>query len=210
VNAALALTVGMARSWVVLYTLRLPQEIRASRRSEIDSDLWEQQWLASRRGDPVFGTAIEVLFRMLLGILDDFMWRLETGASIPAKGQITLNDTWPMRIGFVALMVPLLALIANGLGMMLGNGEFDNQQEQILWGLSFLVAPLVAAVGLWLCRTRPKLGLTLVVGGALSTALLMFWMAFITVPLAIVVIAFAIKRSGLAIWPFRPDTPRAA
>jgi len=209
VNAALTLTVGMARSWVTLYTLRLPLEIRESRRSEIDSDLWEQQWLAARRGDPALGTAIEVLSRMLLGIFDDLMWRLEVGASV-TKGQISVNDTWPMRIGFIALMVPLLLLVANGLGMMLGNGEFDNAQEQILWGLSFLVAPLVTAVGLWLCRTRPKLGLGLVVGGALSTALLMFWMAFITVPLAILVIAFAIKRSGLAIWPFRPGTPRAA
>ena len=208
-NAALTLTVGMARSWVTLYTLRLPLEIRESRRSEIDSDLWEQQWLAARRGDPALGTAIEVLSRMLLGIFDDLMWRLEVGASV-TKGQISVNDTWPMRIGFIALMVPLLLLVANGLGMMLGNGEFDNAQEQILWGLSFLVAPLVTAVGLWLCRTRPKLGLGLVVGGALSTALLMFWMAFITVPLAILVIAFAIKRSGLAIWPFRPGTPRAA
>jgi len=209
VNAALTLTVGMARSWVTLYTLRLPLEIRVSRRSEIDSDLWEQQWLASRRGDPALGTAIEVLCRMLLGIFDDLIWRLEAGVSV-TKGQISVNDTWPMRIGFIALMVPLLLLVANGLGMMLGNGEFDNAQEQILWGLSFLVAPLVTAVGLWLCRTRPKLGLGLVVGGALSTALLMFWMAFITVPLAILVIAFAIKRSGLAIWPFRPGTPRAA
>jgi len=199
----------MARSWVVLYTLRLPLEIRESRRSEIDSDLWEQQWLAARRGDPALGTAIEVLSRMLLGIFDDLIWRLEAGVSV-TKGQISVNDTWPMRIGFIALMVPLLLLVANGLGMMLGNGEFDNAQEQILWGLSFLVAPLVAAVGLWLCRTRPKLGLGLVVGGALSTALLMFWMAFITVPLAIVVIAFAIKRSGLAIWPFRPGTAGTA
>jgi hypothetical protein len=209
VNAALNLTVGMARSWVTLYTLRLPLEIRESRRSEIDSDLWEQQGLAARRSDPALGTAIEVLSRMLLGIFDDLIWRLEAGVSV-TKGQISVNDTWPMRIGFIALMVPLMLLVANGLGMMMGNGEFDNAQEQVLWGLSFLVAPLVAAVGLWLCRTRPKLGLGLVVGGALSTALLMFWMAFITVPLAIVVIAFAIKRSGLAIWPFRPGTPRAA
>ena len=208
-SGTLAVTVGMARSWVVLYTLRLPLEIRESRRSEIDSDLWEQQGLAASRGDPALGTAIEVLSRMLLGIFDDLIWRFEAGASV-TKGQISVNDTWPMRLGFIALMVPLLLLVVNGLGMMLGNGEFDNRQEQILWGLSFLVCPLVTAVGLWLCRTRPKLGLGLVVGGALSTALLMFWMAFITVPLAIVVIAFAIKRSGLAIWPFRPGTPRAA
>lgn len=39
-NTALALTVGVARSWVALYTVRLPIDIREARRSEIDSDLW--------------------------------------------------------------------------------------------------------------------------------------------------------------------------
>jgi len=210
VSGALAVTVGIARSWVALYTLRLPREIRESRRSEIDSDLWEQQWLAARRGDPALGTAIEVLSRMLLGIFDDLIWRLEAGVSV-TKGQISVNDTWPMRIGFIVVMLPLAFLIVNGVAIaFFGAGDFDNSTEHFLWGLSFLVAPLVAAVGLWLCRTRPKLGLGLVVGGALSTALLMFWMAFITVPLAIVVIAFAIKRSGLAIWPFRPGTAGTA
>ena len=209
-SGALAVTIGIARSWVALYTLRLPLEIRESRRSEIDSDLWEQGWLAAHRGDPALGTAIEVLSRMLLGIFDDLIWRLEAGVSV-TKGQISVNDTWPMRIGFIVVMLPLAFLIVNGVAIaFFGAGDFDNSTEHFLWGLSFLVAPLVAAVGLWLCRTRPKLGLGLVVGGTLSTALLMFWMAFITVPLAIVVIAFAIKRSGLAIWPFRPGTPRAA
>jgi len=210
VSGTLAVTVGMARSWVVLYTLRLPLEIRESRRSEIDSDLWEQQGLAASRGDPALGTAIEVLSRMLLGIFDDLIWRLEAGVSV-TKGQISVNDTWPMRIGFIVVMLPLAFLIVNGVAIaFFGAGDFDNSTEHFLWGLSFLVCPLVTAVGLWLCRTRPKLGLGLVVGGALSPALLMFWMAFITVPLAIVVIAFAIKRSGLAIWPFRPGTAGTA
>ncbi len=209
-NAMLSLATGLALGWVSVYTLGLPRELREGRRGEIDSDLWEQQWLASRRGDPAFGTAVVVLSRAVLGIFDDLMWRLQAGAPSRMKGQTSVNDTWPMRIGFVAVMLPLLFLVANGLGIMLGNGEFDNRQEQIIWGFSFLVCPLVSAIGLWLCRTRPKLGLGLVVGGALSTALLMFWMAFITVPLAMVVIAFAIKRSGLAIWPFRPGTAGTA
>jgi hypothetical protein len=38
----------------------------------------------------------------------------------------------------------------------------------------------------------------------------MFWMAFITVPIGILVILFAIKRSGLQIWPFRAGPPATA
>ena len=208
-NAALALTVGMARCWVALYTLRLPLEIRESRRSEIDSDLWEQQWLASRRGDPALGTAIEVLVRMTLGILDDLVWRLEAGART-TKGTTTVNDTLPMRIGFIIAMVLLALLSVAGISFLLGNGDFDNSVEHWVWRGFFVALPVVGALGLWLCATRPRLGMGLVLLGVGASAFLMPWMAFVTVPLGIVIIAFAIKRSGLAIWPFRPGTPRAA
>src|SRR5436309_15195150 len=84
-NAALALSVGMARSWVALYTRGLASEVRDARRSEIDSDLWEQQCLAAPLGDPAFGTAIEVVTRMLHGIISDITWRAQAGAPTRAE-----------------------------------------------------------------------------------------------------------------------------
>jgi ABC-type multidrug transport system permease subunit len=203
VNAALALTVGVARSWVALYTTRLPLEIREARRSEIDSDLWEQQWLAARRGDPAFGTAIEVLTRILLGILADIAWRIEAGAT-QSERRTTVNQSILTRIAFIAASLGLLALVANGIGMMLGAGEFDNQREQLIWGFSFFFLPAVSLVGLWLCASKPRLGLAMVIAGAVPAALLMYWMIFITLPIAVVIILIAIKRSGINVWPFRP------
>jgi len=194
-STLLALSVGFARSWVAVYTLGLPAEARGSRRAEIDCDLWEQQWLASRRGDPVFGTAIEVLTRMLLGVISDITWRLETGAS-STKGKTPVNNTLPMRIGFLAAMLPLAILAVMGASFMLGNGDWDNTTEHWIWRSFFVVCPIIGGFGLWLCATRPAPGMVLVLAGVASSAFLMPWMAIVTVPIGLVIIAFAIKRSG--------------
>lgn len=108
-----------------------------------------------------------------------------------------MNDKLPMRIGLVAVSLPLLFLVLNGIGVaFFGSGDFDNSTEHVAWGLMFLVCPLVALAGLWLCRAHPRLGFSMVVIGALAGALIMFWMAFITVPVALAVIAFAAFRAG--------------
>jgi hypothetical protein len=116
VTTALALTVGMARSWVALYTLRLPPEIREGRRCEIDSDLWEQQWLAARQGDPALGTAIEVLARMLLGVISDITWRAQAGSPARADRGMKMSESWPMSAVLVTVGVVLaLFLIFSGI-----------------------------------------------------------------------------------------------
>jgi hypothetical protein len=195
-SALVALSVGFARSWVSIYTLGLPAAPREARRSEIDSDLWEQQWLASRRGDSVAATAGEIATRTLFGIIDDISWRLESGASSRTKG-IHMNDTWPMRIGFLLALV-LLAMVAR----IAFFGSWEDS-ESLIWRVAFFVCPVVAAVGLVLCRSKPVLGLGLVAAGAISSALLMFWMAFITVPLALAIIVFAAFRAGFLPRPSR-------
>jgi hypothetical protein len=108
----------MTRSWVALYTLGLPRELRVARRLEIDSDLWEQQWLASRRGDPAFGTAIEVLTRMLLGIISDISWRTQAGASARPDWSKRMNNALSIRVALPigVTMVLLAVLAAGGLG----------------------------------------------------------------------------------------------
>jgi len=56
--------------------------------------------------------------------------------------------------------------------------------------------------------SRPRLGLSLVVSSVLVVCLVMFWMAFIIVPIGLAVIALTIRRSGLAIWPIRRGEAR--
>jgi hypothetical protein len=207
----LDLAISTTRGWTGAYTRGLPQDVRAERREEIDCDLWEQRRLAELGRESALGTATHVLFRLILGMPEDLLWRIEV-PSLLIERSSSVNDKWFMRVGLVLVSLPILFLIVNGIGIaFFGAGDFNNSTEHVLWGLAFLVCPVVTLVGLILCRTQPKLGLSLVVVGAVTSALMMFWMAFITVPAAIVVILFAIRRSGLSIWPFRTGTgPTAA
>jgi hypothetical protein len=71
VNTAARLT----RWWVRRYTWRLPPEIQADRRAEIDSDLWEHQHDAAATGRRPIEASLEVFGRLVLGIPADLSWR---------------------------------------------------------------------------------------------------------------------------------------
>ncbi|MEX0799858.1 MAG: hypothetical protein WD379_01410 [Dehalococcoidia bacterium] len=205
-SAALVLAVGMARSWVAIYSRGLPGPVREARRDEIDSDLWEQRWLADRRGEPPLATAAEMAARTLLGMLSDVTWRVQAGASARPDRSIKMKDSTIVRVGLVVLALPLLLVAANGIGMLLGGGEFESRQEQVLYGFGVAIAPLVAIAGLWLCASQPKLGLTLVLAGVVSICALFYWMLFITVPIGLVIVGFAFFRGRGP----RPNQPQPA
>ena len=60
-NALLAVSIGLTRRWVHVYTAGLPSESRFARRAEIESDLWEQMQEAARAGNPTSSTGLRVL-----------------------------------------------------------------------------------------------------------------------------------------------------
>ena len=200
-NAALALTVGMARSWVTLYTTRLPLEIREARRSEIDSDLWEQQWLASRRGDPAIGTAIEVLARMLFGIISDITWRAQAGASARADRRIQVNESWTTR-GLLLFGLAVAALpIVVGAGVVLGGGDGSLGLGAVLFGIFSMAAGAAVLAGLLTSSRSPIAGMLLVGLGALAIAAMWYWMLVITIPIGIALVAIAFFRARQTGWP---------
>jgi len=211
-SAALAVSVGMARSWVALYTLRLPLEVREARRSEIDSDLWEQQWLAARRGDPAFGTAIEVLARMLLGVFSDITWRAQAGASARQDRRIkmnaSMNESWYMR-GLLALGVVLALLfvvfaIGGAVDALIDSDTADSEAAIAVVGA---FAGLAVAAGLLASRRTPVLGICLVAAGAIFFATIFYWMLIVGIPIAVALIAIAFFRARSGGWP-RGATPR--
>jgi hypothetical protein len=67
------LVVVLCRLWTAFYTYGLPAELRADRRAEIDSDLWEFQADAGNSGH----VAASVFVRLLLGAPNDLLWRME-------------------------------------------------------------------------------------------------------------------------------------
>ena len=69
----------VVRTWTRMYTCGLPRAERAARLAEIDSDLWEfEHDPEAPRG---IWAATQILARLLIGIPDDFAWRMNVGAT---------------------------------------------------------------------------------------------------------------------------------
>ncbi len=69
---------SLVRNWARMYTLGLPSEIREARRDEIESDLWEHAHdLELGREGPAPFCALHALIRLLTGVPDDMLWRIE-------------------------------------------------------------------------------------------------------------------------------------
>ena len=200
-SAALDLAVGMTRSWVALYTSGLPPEFRGARRAEIDSDLWEHQRTARLQDQPPGETALQLLTRLLLGILSDVTWRLETGHSVSGERSIRMNEALYMR-GLVAVGVALaLLVVIVGVGSIFNAFE-DGDNSGWVWGGSLSALSGVAVmVGLLISRPNPLLGIGLVAAGAITIAVLWHWLLVITIPIGIALVTIAFFRARQTGWP---------
>jgi hypothetical protein len=76
-SPALAAALAIVRGWTRLYTARMHPIGRDARRAEIESDLWELHEDARRRGASPTGIAAHMLLRLVLGVVDDVVWRVE-------------------------------------------------------------------------------------------------------------------------------------
>jgi uncharacterized protein (TIGR03435 family) len=74
-SRAVLLSVRLVRVWTRAYTLGMPAGVRDARLSDIECDLWECQHDTDRPA-----RAIEIVARLLLGMPDDVLWRLEYAA----------------------------------------------------------------------------------------------------------------------------------
>jgi len=203
-STLVALSVGCARTWVGVYTLGLAAAVKVARRREIDSDLWEQQWLASRRGESVHGTAGEILTRTLFGIFDDIMWRLETGRSARSERSIRMNEPLYMRalvaVGVVVALLLIVAGIGAGADALL---DPDTADGEAAVAVVFAIAGAAVLFGLLASRRNPVLGIGLVAAGAITVAVIFYWLLVITIPVGIAMVAIAFFRARQTGWPRR-------
>jgi len=203
VSSLLDVAIGMTRSWTATYTRGLPHDLRAERREEIDSDLWEHQRVAARRGDPALGTAIEVLIRMLLGLISDITWRVQAGAPARADRGIMTNEAPYMR-GLVAAGVVLaLFPVIIGVGSIFNDFE-DGDNSVWLGGSLTALSGAAMAVGLLISRRNPLLGIGLVVIGVITIGFVWPWMLVTTIPIGIAIVAIAFFRARQTGWPRGP------
>jgi hypothetical protein len=77
-STMLRCAIGLVRLWCRVYTWNMSASLAASRRAEIESDLWELQH--DPEAEQSSGAGVQILSRLLMGIPDDVAWRLESAA----------------------------------------------------------------------------------------------------------------------------------
>ena len=82
IEESVGIVPSLVRNWARVYTFGLPSEIREARRAEIESDLWEHAHDSELGGDaPSPFCALHALVRLLAGVPDGLLWRIEQAKS---------------------------------------------------------------------------------------------------------------------------------
>ena len=198
------LAMGLTRLWVRLYTKGLPSDVRDARRAEIESDLWEQGEDGESNGYKPQDTGLQVFFRLLAGIPADLTWRLEH--RLTGRGESVLErsrnvGSTVLQKGAIGLTLLVAALyVAGAVGFVVdqstGNADWTAEAwEVVLFGVAPFAAAALVVVGLLIGKRSPWWGTGLLAGGTTVMALVWFWLFFILVPVAIIVITFAVLRA---------------
>ncbi len=94
IEKSVGIVPSLVRNWARVYTFGLPSEIREARCAEIESDLWEHanDLELGRDAHSPF-CALHALIRLLAGVPDDLLWRIEQ-----AKSHYTERDSHILSI----------------------------------------------------------------------------------------------------------------
>jgi hypothetical protein len=203
-SGLLPLAADLTRWWVSVYSRGLPEDERAARRAEIDSDLWEHNRFAAEVGQRPADTGVEILTRLLLGIPADLDWRRTLLRSASQRRpwtsqarQITTGGLKMVRRLVTALAIIVTAMI--GLFLLLNGFDKLTAEGREAWMLRIgfweASAGAVLLLGLLATARWPRVGTTLIAVGAVVAVATHFWLAVIGVPLAVVIIAAAVMRA---------------
>lgn len=185
-------SVSLTEAWTATYTAGLPHGLKQGRRDEVRYDLWEQQREARLDGNRPLSTALHVLVRLLLGVPADIFWRSEVG-SVRGEEKRGMTDSLTTRLLLFGAVVIALVPAVMGATVLAGNGDLSSSERAVFGSLSMVVGVLMAA-GLMLSRSSPRVGLGLVILGAVGIAILWFWAFFITIPIGLGLIWLAHRR----------------
>ena len=218
-DAALVVaTHRFVRGWVWLYTLGLPLATRSARRTEIDSDVWDQTHAWDLHGPSTPGGPSSVVLRSLRGVPADLLWRFaeaRTNRSSTEGRQamqtLTMRSSWGR-----ATMILMAVLIVGAIAFnVVDNIEHYNSTQIVNQGLqdglgySLLAVGLVLTVsGLGLIRRAPWLGAVLAIGGVWTLAVMVFWLIvplFIAAGVSVFAIGWAKRRTNDSSLPLRDN-----
>ena len=201
------LAAGMTRGWTALYTWRLPEDLRDTRRAEIESDLWEHLRLAMLVEEPVYVTALGIILRFLLGLPADLTWRMESRALHRSRVATTESGLvrWAFRGAHVVAAIPLLmAAFISCYSLVSATAE-----SNIWYGMFAILTLLTTATTIWGLRISANcqpLGIRLTAGGSLTFVLawILWFPVMVTIPTSVGLIVLSYFRGKRAGW--RADT----
>jgi hypothetical protein len=156
------------RGWVLFYTLGLPPEMRARRRSEVAGDLADETLDAIRRGERR-GLFRQRLTRLVFGIPADLSWRLIDAP--PVARQLYGPLPWVPLTRWTLALTTVVALIAGGGLAIVTLPVVTGQARPDLWPgwgpVGFAIGSLVVLGGVLASVFWPRLGAAVIVPGAL-------------------------------------------
>lgn len=186
---------SFTRRWASLYTRGLPADLRAARRDELESDLWEHTHWSTTEGRRPSRIALEITERLVAGMAADLLWRFEHRGAQP-------HTTRPLGGGNMARLMKNYGMVALTLALALftisisiGVVAFDDGKR---WQAAILfVGGILMLGGLIAVRSGLRGGRPAVALGAIVPGLLGVW----TVVLPIVTLA-------ILIWLYAPSQLR--
>ena len=222
-----ARSVRLVALWVRCYTAGLPAEVRAERRDEIASDLWEQAHdLRNVHAGAGGAVSAEIVARGALGVPADLSWRLERSrlarmpgwainGTLAILGRCERGARWLGRRGLpgitssVAAVIGLIGLLVIVTAPTNNSGTPVN--ALLWWGSLLLLAAGAVALGGRVVGSRPRRGAALVIGGSALFGLLL-WMTVVA-PIAALALgwrsALRVPRGGAGVPDIGPGGGRS-
>jgi hypothetical protein len=118
---------GLTRSWIRCYTLGLPREMRAARREEIESDLWEHERDTPDGVWSRLAFALAVLSRLARGVPADVFWRFQMEGP-----KVEINIPFERIAGGLLLALVVMMMITGSIsGYDTNPNGFDNELRRL-------------------------------------------------------------------------------
>jgi hypothetical protein len=189
--SAPTLAAGLTRAWVRLYTRGVPADLRAARRAELDSDVWEHEQLRAAEGLHPGRVAFEIVARLAVGMAADLSWRVEHRRSrrhtTNPHGGGAMNEH--LKHGMVALAVALGGWATIVVPILIGSDDWLQAAASV--ALGFLILGGLVAV-----RRGLRGGRVAVAVGAIGTGLIAVWLVVPALAAVAIVIWLFATRDG--------------
>ena len=105
-----------------------------------------------------------------------------------------MTESWTGRLSLLAGIGLGLLPIVSGAAVLAGDGDWNSTGDRVIWAAVMAFTGIAIIAGLLLIRRTYSRGMTLVAVGVAVLCVTTFWMAFITVPVGIVILILAHLR----------------